>query len=144
MDEAILRFVLRALENDLRERLDEALVGDPFWLYYPLDFLGRVSHPELLVILQAKAGSELEGMITAVACSRLRTNSNIRDSIRENARRVLILMSGEGITTLIKQELESEHFWVRHGGLNWGGGARRRRDRGRAHCHSIPSHSAKC
>jgi hypothetical protein len=58
-------------------------------------------------------------MIVAVACSRLRTNSNYRDGIREGARRLLILMGGDGITTLIMRELESEHFWVRHGGLNW-------------------------
>ena len=121
VDEAILRFVLSALENDLRRSLDEALVGDPFWLHHPLDFLGRVTRPELLDIFEAVASSELEEMITAVACSRLRTNSNIRDSIRENARRVLILMCGEGITTLIRKELESEHFWGRHGGLNWAG-----------------------
>jgi HEAT repeat protein len=58
-------------------------------------------------------------MITTVACSRLRTNSRFLDRVRESARRVLILIGGEGITALIKRELESEHFWVRHGGLNW-------------------------
>jgi hypothetical protein len=58
-------------------------------------------------------------MIAAVACSRLRTNSNYVDHVREGARRVLILMGDEGITTLIKRELASEHFWVREGGLKW-------------------------
>ena len=119
LDEAMLRLILRALEKELHEHLDTTIVEDPNWLYHPLDFLGRIARPELLAVLETEAGNELEQMITAVACSRLRTNSNYRDSIRENARRVLILMGGEGISTLIVRELESEHFWVRHGGLNW-------------------------
>lgn len=119
LDEAMFRFVLRALERDLREHLDEIVDGDPIWPFFPLDFLGRIVRPEFLAILQAEAGGELERMITTVACSRLRTNSNHHDHVREGARRVLILIGGEGITTLIKRELESEHFWVRHGGLNW-------------------------
>jgi len=117
MDEPMLGFVLRALAKELNDRLDETVAGDPNWLYHPLDFLGRIAHPELLAILQNEAGRDLERMIVAVACSCLRTNSNYRDDIRENARRVLILIGGEGITTLIKRELESEHYWVRHGGL---------------------------
>jgi hypothetical protein len=56
---------------------------------------------------------------TAVACSRLRVNSNWRDHVREGARQLLILIGGGGITTLLRQELESEHYWVRHTGLNW-------------------------
>ncbi|MBI3916369.1 MAG: ATP-binding protein [Betaproteobacteria bacterium] len=119
MDEAMLRFVLRALENDLREHLGEAVTGDPIWLCHPLDLLGRIVRPEFMAILEAEAGGELERMIAAVACSCLRTNSNYRDHVRESARRILILMGGEGITTLIKRELESEHFWVRHSGLKW-------------------------
>lgn len=116
---AMLRFVLRALEEDLRESLDAAIAGDPIWLDHPLRFLGRITRPDLLAILEAEAGGDLERMITAVACSRLRVNSNWRDHIREGARRLLILIGGEGITTLLRQELESEHYWVRHTGLNW-------------------------
>jgi hypothetical protein len=119
LDETMLRFLLRTLERDLHEHLNAAVVGDPNWLHHPLDFLGRIARPELMAILEAEAGGELERMIAAVACSRLRTNSNYRDHVRESARRVLILMGGEGIVTLIKRELESEHFWVRHGGLKW-------------------------
>jgi hypothetical protein len=119
MDEPMLSFMLRALEKELHDRLDETVAGDPNWLYHPLDFLGRIAHSELLAILQNEAGRDLERMIVAVACSCLHTNSNYRNDIRENARRVLILIGGEGITTLIKRELESEHYWVRHGGLRW-------------------------
>ena len=61
----------------------------------------------------------MERLIVEVAFSRLHTDSNTFDPIRENARRILILMGGQGITTLINRELASEHFWVRHGGLNW-------------------------
>ena len=31
----------------------------------------------------------------------------------------MVLIGGGGFTELINRELESEHFWVRHGGLNW-------------------------
>jgi len=119
MDEAMLRFLLSALKRDLRERFDEAVAGDASWLFHPLDFLGRIARPELLALLEAQAGGELEQMIVAVACSCLRTNSNCRDLVLDSARRALILMGGEGITTLIKRELDSEHFWIRHDGLNW-------------------------
>ena len=119
LDVATLTFVLRALENDLRVSLDTAINGEPTWLYHPFDFLGRIARPELLAVLEAEAGGELEGMVAEIACSRLRTNSNYRDGIREGARRFLLLTGGDRISTLISQELESEHFWVRHGGLQW-------------------------
>ncbi|WP_374254136.1 hypothetical protein [Xanthobacter sp.] len=119
MNEALLRFVLRALEQDLREGFDAAVAGDPIWLDHPLRFLGSITRPDLLAILEAEAGGELERMISAIGCSRLRVNSNLRDHVREGARHLLILIGGEGITTLLRQELESEHYWVRHGGLNW-------------------------
>lgn len=115
----MLRFVLRSLENSLCKNMNEVLIGDPLWLHNPFDFLGRINRIDLLEILATEAGSRLEEMITEVACSRLRTNSNYRDSIREDARRILILIGGEGITTMINRELDSEFFWVRHGGLNW-------------------------
>ena len=54
-----------------------------------------------------------------LACSRLRSNSRVQDHILEAARRALVLIGGSGFSDLINRELESEHFWVRHGGLNW-------------------------
>ena len=118
MDEAMLRFVLRTLETDLRD-LRENFAEEPSILYNPLEFLGRIACPKLLKILQEEAGGELEQMIVEVAFSRLHTNSSMFDHIRENARRILILIGGQGITTLINRELVSEHFWVRYGGLKW-------------------------
>ena len=118
LDEATLRFVLRTLETDLRD-LRESFAEEPFILDNPLEFLGRVACPKLLKILQAEADSELERLIVEVAFSRLHTNSCDFNYILENARRILILIGGQGITTLINRELESEHFWVRYGGLKW-------------------------
>ena len=118
LDEATLRLVLRTLETDLRD-LRDSFAEEPFILNNPLEFLGRIACPKLLKILQAEAGGELERLIVEVAFSRLYTNSDTFDSIRENARRILILIGGQGITTLINRELESEHFWVRYGGLKW-------------------------
>ena len=118
LDEATLRFVLRTLETDLRN-LRETFAEEPSILYNPLEFLGRIACPKLLKILQAEAGGELERLIVEVAFSQLHTNSGDFNYILENARRILILIGGQGITTLINRELESEHFWVRYGGLKW-------------------------
>ena len=118
LDEATLRFVLRTLETDLRD-FRESFAEEPSILYNPLEFLGRIACPKLLKILQAKASGELERLIVEVAFSQLHTNSGDFNYILENARRILILIGGQGITTLINRELESEHFWVRYGGLKW-------------------------
>ena len=116
LDEVMLRFVLRTLETDLRD-LREDFTEEPS--NKPLEFLGRIACPKLLKILQAEADGELERLIVEVAFSRLYTNNNTFDSIRENARRILVLIGGQGITTLINRELASEHFRVRHRGLKW-------------------------
>jgi hypothetical protein len=68
INSAMLRFLLRALEEDLRESLDAAIDGDPIWLDHPLRLLGSITRPDLLAILETEAGGELERMITAVAC----------------------------------------------------------------------------
>ena len=119
VDAAMLRFLLRILATDLRNYLYGSPTKSQTWLYHPLDFLGRVTRRDLLSVFEAEAGGELEAMIATVACSRLDTTSNVLDTIREHARRVLILIGGEGITTLISQELDSPHFWVRSCGLTW-------------------------
>ncbi len=119
LDENLLQFVIRSLEADLREYFAVAGEGDLTWLIQPLKFLGQIIRPDLLAILEAEAGGDFERMITEAASSRLQSNSNWRDHVREEARKVLILIGGGGITTLLKKELESEHYWVRYGGLGW-------------------------
>ena len=118
LDEAMLRCLLRTLEADLRD-LRERYTDEPSILYNPLEFVGRIARPALLKVLRAEASREFEQLILEVAFSRLGTNSGSRDSILENARRILILIGGSGLTTLINRELASEHFWVRHNGLEW-------------------------
>lgn len=119
LDEKMLRFLLRMLEKDLSERLDDATTADADWLFHPLDFLRRIARPELLAVLAAEANSQLEHMLTGVVSSRLNKNSRSRDHILENGRRVLMLFGGSGIATLINSELESEHALVRENGLQW-------------------------
>jgi hypothetical protein len=119
LDPAMLQYFLRNLENELRARLEAAVKEDPGWLHHSLDFLGRVARPELLTLLRGEAGSELERMIADVACSRVQHAGGYRDHVRENARRVLTLIGGNGITTLVNHELDSDSFWGRHGGLRW-------------------------
>ncbi|OWV29827.1 hypothetical protein [Halomonas campaniensis] len=119
INEAMLRFVLRSLEHDLLEDLDTITVEELRWPDRPLSFLGAVTRPDLLTIIMAEAGGELERVITTVGCSRLRFNSRSMDHILEGTRRLLTLIGGEGLTVLLSKELESEHYWVRHNGLNW-------------------------
>ena len=119
MDGDMLRFVLRAFEEELQVRHDEISDGDPGWLFGPLGFLAHVARPDLLKIIEAEAGGRLEELLTSVALSRLHTNSNYYDGVRENARRILLMIGGDGFATMIKRELESEHYWIRHSGLKW-------------------------
>lgn len=119
LDVAMLQHFLRDLEKELRSRFETAVKDGPGWLDHSLSFLGRVARPELLALLLAEAGSELERMITDVACSRLPNAGAYRDHVRENARRVLTLINGDGITNLVNRELASDGFWGRHGGLKW-------------------------
>ena len=119
IDPATLRFLLDALRRTLRDHSPSVLEDVPAWLDKALDLLARIARNELLAVLREEADGELERMIAAVACSRLRSNSNVLDPVVENARRVLIMISGDGTTTLISRELESPHFWIRHRGLKW-------------------------
>ena len=119
LDEATLDVVLRARKNQFCDHIREVTTKDLPWPYSPLVFWGRMCRPTILKILQDEAGGELESMVVELACSRLRGNSGAADPLLEAARRVLILFAGEGISTLINRELDSEHYWVRHHGLNW-------------------------
>ena len=78
LNEAMLRFVLRTLEIDLRD-LRKAFAEESSIPHHPLDFLGRISCPKLLKILQTEAGGELEQLIVEVAFSRLHTNVGTAD-----------------------------------------------------------------
>ncbi|MCP1314467.1 MULTISPECIES: hypothetical protein [unclassified Halomonas] len=119
INKEMLRFVLRTLEWDLRQDLDAVISGDQIWLDRPLSFLGGITRPDLLSIIMAEEGGELEAMLVTIGCCRQRLNSRGNEPVHEGIRRLLILIGGEGITTLLKHELESEHYWVRRGGLMW-------------------------
>ena len=119
LDEATLRLVLRKFESELQIRIQEVTTSNQRWPYFLLKFLSHINSPKLIQILQEEADGKLERLITEIACSRLRGNNRGRDNILEAARRVLLLIGGNGILTLINRELGSEHFWVRHGGLGW-------------------------
>ena len=119
LDGRTLDLVLRTREKQFREHLDEITTEDRPWPLFPLRFLGRMCRPCILRRLNDEAGGALETAIVELACSRLRSNSSAQDHILEAARLVLVLIGGNGLVDLINRELESEHFWVRHGGLNW-------------------------
>ena len=119
LDVETLDLVLRTREKQFRKHMDEITTENPPWPFFPLRFLGRMCRPCAIRRLNDEAGGALEAAIVALACSRLRGNSGVQDHILEAARHALLLIGGNGILDLINRELESEHFWVRHGGLNW-------------------------
>ena len=119
LDGETLDLVLRIREKQFREHLNVITTEDRPWPLFPLRFLGRTCRPCILRRLNDEAGSALEAAIVELACSRLRGNSDVQDHILESARLALVLIGGSGFVDLINRELESEHFWVRHGGLNW-------------------------
>ena len=119
LDEETFELVLKTREKQLRDNNDDVTTKDVIWPYFPLRFLGRMCCAKILRRLQDEAGGQLEAAITKLACSRLRGNNRAQDRILETGRRALVLIAGTGISTLINRELTSEHFWIRHGGLNW-------------------------
>ena len=119
LDGETLDLVLRTREKQFREHMDEITTEDWPWPLFPLRFLGRMCRPCILRQLNDEAGGALEAAIVELACSRLRGNSGVQDHILEAARLALVLIGGRGFADLINRELESKHFWVRHGGLNW-------------------------
>ena len=119
LDGETLDLVLRIRERQFQEHLDEITTKDLPWPLFPLRLLGRMCRPGTLRRLNDEAGGALEAAIVELACSRLRGNSRVQDDILEAARLALVLIGGSGFSDLINRELESEHFWVRHGGLNW-------------------------
>ena len=119
LDGGTLDLVLRIREREFREHLDAITTNDLAWPLFPLRFLGRMCRPCTLRRLNDETGGAFEAAIVELACSRLRGNSRVQDQILEAARRALVLIGGSGFSDLINRELESEDFWVRHGGLNW-------------------------
>ena len=119
LDEETLGFVLRTRERQFLDHIDEITTMDLPWPSFPLRFLGRMCRPGILRRMQDEAGGRLERATTELVCSRLRGNRRAQDHILEAGRRTLVLFAGAGIAALINRELESEHFWGRHGGLNW-------------------------
>ena len=119
LDDETLDLVLRNRGEEFQEQLDEITTKDLVWPLVPLRFLGRMCRPDALRRLNDEAGGTLEAAMVALACSRLRDNRRVQDPVLEAARLVLVLIGGDGISILINRELESDHFWVRHGGLNW-------------------------
>ena len=119
LDGETLDLVLRIRERQFQEHLDEITTKGLPWPLFPLRFLGRMCRPCTLRRLNDEAGGALEAAIMELACSRLYGNSRVQDHILEAARLALVLIGGRGFVDLINRELESEHFWVRHGGLNW-------------------------
>ena len=119
LDDETFGLVLETREQQLQEHIEEGTERDVLWPFFPLRFFGRMCRPGILGRLQEKAGSPLEMAIAELAYSRLRGNDRTQDHILEPARRTLMLFAGDSISTLINRELESEHFWIRHGGLNW-------------------------
>jgi len=119
LDATMLRFHMRALEDDLTAHFPAICEGYPLWLFYPLQLLNRISRPDLLDVLRQEAGGALEHMIAEVACSRISGATNLHDHVLEVCRQFLIKVGGTGIARLVNQELRSPEYWGRFNGLEW-------------------------
>ncbi|WP_391349570.1 HEAT repeat domain-containing protein [Azospirillum sp. A23] len=119
VDDQLLRFHLRAFEEELRQRLEMTCKEDTFWPFFPLRLLNNISRPDLLAVLRDEAGGELERMVADVACSRISGRSNHHDGVLEGCRQFLIRVGGKGITRLLNHELSASEYWGRFGGLEW-------------------------
>ena len=121
VDAAILRFLLRTLESELAKHLPDLIASvDPIWTYFRFDFLSRVARPELLAVLEAEGGGQLESMITALACSRVdRISPRQHDGVFETARLTLLMIGGEGINEVIGRQLDSKVQGIRVNALDW-------------------------
>ncbi len=119
LNHAMLRFHLKSLENDLEHHVEAACQNAPNWLTASLELLKNITHPDLLELLSREAGGKLEAMITKLACARIPHLSRHYDHTLEKARHFLIHVGGDGITTLINQELSASHYLGRHRGLRW-------------------------
>lgn len=120
IDVASLEFILSELKSEIQVRKKETLSRNTNWPHHTFEFLSRISAPILLDVLFSKRCSELEWLITEVALSRIDGRSMDYDHTLENSRKILLKIGGDGITRLVLKELESEQFWGRHGGINWG------------------------
>lgn len=116
MDGTLLRDLLRATEDELREYLRRRPSGDPHWLHPCLVLLGRISRPDLLDILHAEAGGKFEDMLVSAARSYL-SGEGFLNHVHEHLRRVLTLIGGDGLSALIGIELRSTSREARHLGM---------------------------
>jgi hypothetical protein len=115
----LFHFYLADVKMRLQGYIDAALIGNDGWLFRTLRFIGDVARPDFLNILANEAGTDMEAMICQVATGRIGVNARTHDHILEGARRVLINIGGEGITTLVNNELAASDSWARQRGLKW-------------------------
>ena len=119
IDAAILLFLLDLLDGFLSATPPEHTAAAPPLLQKVLDFLAGIRSPDLLAVLESRAGSTLERGLADAATSCLGADGHGATVVRESARHLLVLIGGHGIGTLIQRETESDDPRVRHRGLRW-------------------------
>lgn len=120
IDEPILRFLIRTLQRELHEHLDPAIAGDPLWLSFRLEFLSRITRPDLFAVLESEMVGDLQKMIIQVACSQVETLSGRNhDRVFETARRILLAIGGPGLGTVLRRQLASSDSDVRADAMGW-------------------------
>ena len=120
IDKPILQFLLRTLERELRDSPESALAESPNWLHLRLEFLNRITRPDLLSVIDTEKDGDLELMITQVACSQLGGGSRLsRDPVFRSARRFLLTIGGRGFETVLQQQIASNNQYERIEALSW-------------------------
>ena len=118
MDPDTLDVFLDALGEDLRNHFDSGTSDKPRF-HVSLSLLARVSRWELLRRFEARVDTEIETLLTDLACSWVGRSGASSDYDLNDARSVLLKIAGAGITGLVNCEVSSPDYFSRMAGLKW-------------------------
>lgn len=119
MDAATVDFLLDTLEQEITKHFDKETGEVIPRLFFWLELLARLTRAELLERLRSRAGSKLEALLTALACSRVGRTGGYFNHDLHSARLLLLKIGGSGITTLVNCELAHSDFYACLNGLAW-------------------------
>ena len=114
IDTETLNVFLESLESKLSEQIEQILTSDkcPPWFYRALTFITHIHRLELLQVIQKRANTPLESLLSRIAPKYLRDYS-----VFERIYKVLCKTCGQGLTDVTNRELESEERGDRVRGL---------------------------
>lgn len=118
--ETILDFLLQTLKRELRESLEVQNGRTLIWLSVRLDFLNSITRPSLLGLLESANDSELENLLVEVTVNQLEESAESTQKREiDSVYRTLLIIGGEGFSTLLRCQLSSDSQKLRSISLRW-------------------------